>query len=319
MISDFPTKEDFFKTSEDYLNSSWDSVVELLSEFDEILGVIEDSPHANEADRYWGSAKQTLITATALVQQAVEFYIKGKIVHISPYLLISGNPQSWPKDCSKNDIPFSTFRSIDAQDLIKVHDTVCNERFSDKFIQWNERLRVIRNKAMHTVDKTLTVKPEEVIEFILFAYHYFSEDKDWFKSRRRYLGNTPVNSVRHIKEEETCDSYLVNSLLYEFRIIVNVLSPSLTLRYLNFDKKTRSHHCPNCYKTISKMDFFDHEFMEGIGETYQKKKGMEVYECCICNYSGTFIAQKCGEDDCEGEKLDAKSGLCLSCGFENTL
>jgi hypothetical protein len=319
LIIDFPTKEDFFKTSEDYLNSSWDSVVELLSEFDEVLGLIEDSLHANEADRYWDSAKQTLITSTALVQQAVEFYIKGKIVHISPYLLISGNPQSWPKSCNKNDTSFSAFRSLDAQDLIKVHDTVCEVRFPDKFIQWNERLRIIRNKVMHTVDKNLSVKPEEVLEFILFTYHHFSDDKDWFKSRKRYLGNSPVNSIRHFKEEANSNAYLVNGLLNEFTVVVQALSPSLVLKYFNFEKKTRSVHCPDCYKIVSEMDFFDHEFMDGIGETYQQKKGMAVYDCCICNRTGTLLDRQCEEEGCEGNKLHADSGMCLSCGFENAL
>jgi hypothetical protein len=101
LILDFPTKHDFFNAANDYLNSSWGSVIELITEFEELRGVFEDSEHENESKRYWNSAKQTLISATALVQQAAEFYIKGRISDISPYLLISGSPQSWPKGCSK--------------------------------------------------------------------------------------------------------------------------------------------------------------------------------------------------------------------------
>ena len=319
MIIDFPTKDDFFKTSEDYLNSSWDSVVQLLSEFDEVLVLREGSPHTKEADKYWDSARQTLITSTALVQQAVEFYIKGKIVQISPYLLISGSPQSWPKSCNKNDTSLSACRSFDGQDLIKVHDTVCDIRFTDNFIQWYERLRIIRNKVMHTVDKNLSVKPEEVLEFILFTYHHFSDDKDWFKSRRRYLENLPVNSIRHFKEEANSDAYIVSGLLNEFAVVVQALSPSLALKYFNFEKRTRAVHCPDCYKIVSEMDFFEHEFMDGIGETYQQKRGMAVYDCCICNRTGTLLERQCEEDGCEGNKMHADSGMCLSCGFENAL
>lgn len=319
MILDIPTKEDFFKTSEDYLNSSWDSTIDLLSKFDEVSWLIEDSPHADEVDRYWDSAKQTLITSTALVQQAVEFYIKGEIVNISPYILIAGNPQSWPRSCNSNNTYFSAFRSLDAQDLIKVHDTVCDVRLSDRFIQWNENLRIIRNKVMHTVDKNLTVKPEEVLEFILFTYDYFSDNKDWFESRKQHLRNTPVNSIRHLKEEANSESYIVIGLLAEFTVAVDALSPSLVLKYFNFEKKTRSVHCPDCYKTISKMDFFDDKLMDDIRETYQQKKGMTVYDCCICNRNGTLLDKKCEEDGCEGKKLHADCGTCLSCGFENTL
>ncbi|HCV03243.1 hypothetical protein L1264_08660 [Pseudoalteromonas sp. APAL1] len=68
MIIDFPTKDDFFNAATDYLNSSRDSVVELISEFEKIVDLIDDSKHSVESERYWGSAKQTLISATALVQ-----------------------------------------------------------------------------------------------------------------------------------------------------------------------------------------------------------------------------------------------------------
>ncbi|WP_462167473.1 hypothetical protein [Pseudoalteromonas sp. GB43] len=106
MIIDFPTKDDFFNAATDYLNSSWDSVVELISEFEKIVDLIDDSKHSVESKRYWGSAKQTLIIATALVQQAVEFYIKGRIANVSPYLLISGSPQSYQKVVVKRMLSF---------------------------------------------------------------------------------------------------------------------------------------------------------------------------------------------------------------------
>ncbi|MEM5548164.1 hypothetical protein [Pseudoalteromonas fuliginea] len=63
MILDFPTKIDFFGAANDYLNSSWGSVIELLSEFEEMRSVVEDSDHEEESERYWSSAKQTLISA----------------------------------------------------------------------------------------------------------------------------------------------------------------------------------------------------------------------------------------------------------------
>ena len=120
MILEFPTKEDFYNVADGFLNSSWDSVIEHLHEFEVLYNVTEGLDGENESKRYWASAKQTLVSATALVQQAVEFYIKGRIVDVSPYLLIPGNPQSWPKGCNKSDIEFSAFRTLDAQDLIKV-------------------------------------------------------------------------------------------------------------------------------------------------------------------------------------------------------
>lgn len=317
MILNFPTKHDFFNAANDYLNSSWESVIELLSEFEELRYVFEDPKHANEGKRYWHSAKQTLISATALVQQAAEFYIKGRISDISLYLLISGSPQSWPKGCNKKDIEFSSFRTLDAQDLIKVHDTVCDRRFTDKFIQWFEDLRIIRNKIMHTVDKSLNVTPEEVIELILFSHYYFSDSKYWFESRRIYLEKTPINSMKSIQEDENCEHYILQSLLIDFRIMAKVLKPAQTKLYLNFDKKLKSVHCPNCMHNVSRIDFWDHELIHSYGKTYQKSHDSGMYICKVCNHEGSILNKQCSEYNCEGEILDSKFGICFSCFAKN--
>lgn len=319
MILDFPTKQDFFGAANDYLNSSWSSVIELINEFEELRSTIEDSKHEDESKRYWRSAKQTLISATALVQQAVEFYIKGEISDVSPYLLISGNPQNWPKGCNKNNIVFSSFRTLDAQDLLKVHDTVCEKRFSDKFIQWYESLRVIRNKVIHTVDKSLSVKPEEVMEFILSAHKYFSKSETWFESRRQYLKQTPINSMKIIQDDENSECYILQSLLIEFRIVIDVLAPSKIKFYLDFDKRAKSIHCPNCLKIVSRIDFWDHESVFDCGKTYQETNNTGVFECNLCHYQGCIVKKKCEEDGCESIFLDSSSGICLECFCETAL
>jgi len=319
LILNFPTKNDFFGSANDFLNSSWESVFEHLNTFDELRGVYEDAEHDKESERYWSSAKQTLVSATALVQQAVEFYIKGRITDVSPYLLISGNPQSWPKGSNKNDIEFSTFRTIDAQDLLKIHDTVCEERFDDSFIQWYDRLRVIRNKVMHTVDKSLNVTPEEVIRFIFFAHNCFHPSKPWFDSRREYLENTPVNSMKSIQEDDNYECFILQSLLSEFKGVANILKPSEAKLYLNFDKKSKSLLCPNCSNKISRMDFWDDEMFEDCAKTYQKSSASEKYECRLCSHRGFILDRKCSEDGCDGKFLDSESGVCFSCFFQNEL
>jgi hypothetical protein len=319
LILNFPRKDDFYSAANDFLNSSWESVIEHLSEFRELQGVYDDSEHETESERYWSSAKQTLVSATAAVQQAVEFYIKGQIVEVSPYLLISGSPQSWPKGSSRGDIEFSAFRTIDAQDLLKVHDTVCKQRFDDYFIQWFERLRVIRNKVMHTVDKSLNVTPESVIDLILFAHDYFMAPKSWFDSRRAYLENTPANSMKSIREDGNYECYILQSLLSEFQTVANILKPSEAKKYLKYDKKAKSILCPSCSNKISRMDFWDDSMFEYCAETYQRNGDTEIYHCSLCGHSGKIISKKCSEYGCEGEFLDSVSGVCFSCFCENSL
>ena len=299
MILDFPTKEDFFNAANGFLNESWGSVLEHLTEFEALNDVIAELDHASESKRYWASARQTLVGATALVQQAVEFYIKGRIVSVSPYLLITGNPQSWPKGCNKMDIGFSEFRTLDAQDLIKVHDTVCKDRFTQDFIQWNNRLRTIRNKVIHTVDKTLVVTPGEVVEFILYAYSYFNGNSGWFESRKGYQKNTPVYSLKSLDLEEYDDeAHLLYSILCDYELILDVLSVDACKEYLNYDFTEDSMHCPMCSHKVSMMDYWGIEFIEECAETYQRKAGTDSYLCKLCGFQGRIIEGSCFEEGC---------------------
>jgi hypothetical protein len=95
MIVDVPTPDDFNASGTDFLNIAWGMIVdlsfdlktrqELWSGFDKV------------ADDYWKAAQRPLATALSLVQQGTEFLLKGHIATVSPYLLLSGDPSSWPR------------------------------------------------------------------------------------------------------------------------------------------------------------------------------------------------------------------------------
>lgn len=313
MIIEVPSQKDFFESGEDYLNSAWNEVIDLISEFKEVVDLIDDDDMlSDDVERYWRSAKQSLISALALVQQSVEFFVKGRIVSVSPYLLISGSPSSWPKKCNINDVEFSEFRTIDAQDLIKVHNTVFPDRLEDQFIQWNDLMRRNRNKTMHTVDKRIQVYPEDVIDSILYVHHYFIGENKWIESRRRYLDNTPVNSMRYIRETTEAEAYLRNSILSELKTVIESLPPSKSKLYFGFDKKAKSTHCPSCYIEVMNMDFFDSSFMDSLAKSYQKDSDGN-FKCFVCNYEGSFSSSRC-VNECGNYLVDENTKVCTECG-----
>lgn len=117
MLIDIPSELEFSVTAENLINGAWNSLIKLISEY-EILKSLGSSKKT--LDQYWTYAKPELTTALAMVQNAVEFYLKGKIISISPYLLISLEPRNLPKSSTNSDISFSSFRMLDAQDLVKV-------------------------------------------------------------------------------------------------------------------------------------------------------------------------------------------------------
>ncbi len=320
MIIDLPTKDDFYDSATNLLNLAWDQVIGLLVEHDNVTeDPDEESLEVTDSERYWKATKQTLSMSLSLVQQGVEFYVKGRIVSVSPYLLISGSPSSWPKQSkSEENISFSSFRSIDAQDLIKVHDTVYKEKLSSEFVQWNKNMREQRNKIIHTVDKNLVVTPESLIESILFAHEYFIGQKSWIKSRNTYLVNSPSNSTLYVQKDDLNESYLVSELLADVEAVTSFLPPSKVKRYLGFNKKGRSLHCPNCYDKVSNMDFFDYDIAETLFKPYYQLESGD-FQCVVCDQKGTLLNVQCSEDGCESYCIDEKTGLCLVCGHENAL
>ena len=299
------------------MNLAWEQITALLNEYSQLSEVFDDSKFdESDSTRYWAAARQTLTTSLSLIQQAVEFFVKGRIVSISPYLLISGMPSSWPKGSNKTDLSFSSFRSIDAHDLIKVHDTVFGERLSDKFIQFNNQMREQRNKIIHTVDKQIEVHPERLLESVLFVHDYFLGHYKWLDSRKDYSYNQPSNAPRHIRLEGLNEPYLLLDLLSDLEIVVNNLTPKIVKDYFGFNKKSHALHCPKCYEKLSRIDFFEHELLEDTFSSY-RKIDMNEYKCVVCDYHGELASTKCAEDYCESSYVDLESGLCLGCGWEN--
>lgn len=318
MIIDIPTSKEFRQSALDLLNTAWSQVSELLVEFDQVSELVE-LDELKSTDQYWKAAKQTMLITLTLTQQAVEFFIKGRIVSVSSHLLLDGSISSWPRRCDQEDILFSDFKTIDAQELIKAHDTVCvsSERFDDKFKQWYNHMRSARNKVMHSLANDITVTPEELLENILYAHKYFLPSNSWVKDRKKFLKNTPVNSIEYLKHQKETPAYILDQIYNELTVVVKKLKPAIVTQYFNFDKKRWALICPDCFEWLRLLDQYEvlenendllHSFQQGVN----KKK----HKCFICGYKEkvSFSKQACVE--CKHTLVDLNSGICLKCGFE---
>ncbi|MBL0662532.1 hypothetical protein [Aeromonas caviae] len=187
MIINIPTHDDFYKTGRELLDLSWDMVTKLLVNLDDAKYYGVDAGEVSE--EYWNLAHRQLTTALAITQQGIEFLIKGRICEISPYLLISDSPTKWPSPYDGNAIDFSKFRTIDAQDLIRVHDTFSPVSFDAEFICKFNELRGSRNIIMHSISETLDVQVAEVIDDLLFMYGSLFPNESWANIRKRLLSH----------------------------------------------------------------------------------------------------------------------------------
>lgn len=302
------------------MHFAWGHATELLislSEINELEDGYWDSSQTPNRDEYWRAANQTLVSAYSVVQQATEFFLKGLIAEVSPYLLLSGAPSSWPKNCDKSDMAFSEFRTIDAQDLLRLHDVVVNPRLSDHFRTWYEGMRKERNRILHMVHSNVSISPEKLIISILKCHNHFIGQKSWLSSRLTYLDRSPENSIKYIRELGQHKGYSRFKIHVEIGEIVDILKPKEVREYFDHNKRSKSFMCPECVDAMRKMDFFELDHHAIYLHPYQKHENS--YRCFICGYEGVTCKDYCINRSCGERTIDETYKSCIKCGGQDVV
>lgn len=300
MIKNIPTPKDFEDSGIAFFNMAWDFVLNLISILDDSELESWDSD-GEIKNQYWHSSQRQLSTALSLTQQGIEFLLKGKISSFSPYLLITANPREWPSKCNIINTNYSAFRTIDAQDLIKVHDTVADKKLPKDFKDQFDKLRKLRNTYIHTVDKKLKITVKEVLESTLKVQQILIGEQKWFSIRLNYLSESP-ESIAY------SDDYLYDQLLREAASVIEILDNKHTKCYFNFNKRQRKYVCYNCAVQCEDYDVN----LKFAQLKPNDRKSKEIY-CFVCN--GTYDVERlnCENTDCKGNVIDAVDGVCLTC------
>lgn len=296
---DIPTANDFFKSGEELLDFSWDVIAKLLTDIDEAEYYGVDPEEIS--DGYWTAAKRRLTTALSITQQGVEFVLKGKIAEISPFLLIADPPSKWPSPYDGSNISFSDFRTIDAQDLIRVIDTFSENPMPSKFVEQFNQLREKRNRIMHSVDKQLTVNVTEVIDSLLFMHKTLFPKENWPSLRLSFLEGAPDSELGAYE-------YSTNRVCWEISLVLKLLNPSKVKEYFGIDKKQRKYFCPKCISEANKDVDFEYKLavLKPKGPTSNK-----LY-CPVCNITYLVFREPCANKDCPGNVI-SEEGDCLTC------
>lgn len=309
MVLDIPSKDDFFNMGDSLLNSAWDNLITLLKDYSEYISVgCEDEFE----EAFFLHAKPKLMSSFTLVQQAVEFYLKGKIAEVSPYILISNDSRNWPKNADKSDISFSEFRTIDAQDLVKIHNTFSENRLDEPFKVWFNEMRNIRNKIMHSVSSKDFIEPTHLAEAILTAHAHFWGAHQWVRSRFVYHLNSPSNRISFMTESEK-EGYRYFEIHEEISIAVKALKPSLVKKLFGFNKKSKAMECNFCEEHFENIEFYDHGRWRThlIDTLVQSELSNTSYTCFICENTLNVLDAHCVE--CRDTKINVEDGLCVWC------
>lgn len=281
------------------------SLLRELDDMAELVGVEVDERFAHE---YWKAAQRPLAIAISLAQQGSEFLLKARIAGVSPFLLLSGDPSDWPSGCDKQNIQFASFRTIDAQDLIRAHDAVSSPRLSDEFKTRYDELRRLRNTIMHTIDRQLRVMPDHVLETILEISNSLLGSRQWIERRREFLRKDQwaVVSERSGSAEP---EHIQQALVHEIMRVVGLLKPGQLEHFFGLNKGQRRYMCPYC----TYVGHYDEGPVDAAQLRPNTPTSTIVY-CFLCNREQAVVRQSCGISECKGNVFDAEDGWCLTCG-----
>lgn len=300
MITEIPTADEFHKAGLNLLYLAWGIAIEPVFDIENAEEYFGFDGDEEAKAAYWDQLQPQLANAFGLIQQAMELALKGRIAAVSPYLLISRDPKNWPSGADSKPVPFSEFHTLDAADLIKVHNAVAANPFDDVFRNLFDAIRRQRNALMHSVPKQ-SFEPATLVKNLLLAAEYLFNDKPW---------------ARHVlaRAEESRFSLLGvsgdverNNAMSEVDIAIRNLSPADATRFFGFDKKRRAYCCPACYGEANK----DFDTWPALAQLKSKSPTENKLECVLCGEISEVERTDCANGDCKGNVF--ADGMCLTC------
>lgn len=302
MIKDIPNRDEFDSAAKAQLDFAWDIAISFLLTIEDVRGYVVVEKEDEQA--FWESARQRILTSLIIAQQGIELALKAKLVAISPFLLIAGNPSEWPRAADETCVSFSDFRAIDAQDLIKVYNTVYDQSLSIEFANLFERVRRLRNIAMHTVSSKLNVTAEEVVVILLEVHKHLYADGDWIQTRRDFLHNAPATHLYF--DNDHVDGLVVK----EFLTVFNFLQPTQIKKFFNIDSRRRLYFCPACKYEGDKYESLEPKY----AVLEPNEPDSETIFCFVCRDTHLVERCDCTQPGCLGNVISVEYAICCTCG-----
>ena len=280
MIVGVPDFQELHDTAIGWLNLAREITINKAIEFQEtVLSFREvEKEHGSakaeeEADRYWNVARYKLNNATSLLKKLLEIELKARIAKVSPYLLIAGEPQSWPAGIDNSHrVDFSDFRTLDSVHLCKVCNIVSDHPLPLAFVQLYSEVRKTRNKIAHLNAGNIKAESTEILLRILTAHGHLYQKGTWMEFRRKYMLTEQTNEPQLLLEYE--EDYTDDRLTYEFEALRRSLEPRHLREFFGYDVTKRALTCYNCEDERSRWCDRSWEFA-------QRQKD-ETVRCVVC-------------------------------------
>jgi hypothetical protein len=301
MITEIPTASEFQDAGLNQLYLAWQIAMQAMRDYEEAEGSLADEDgRAERSAEYWAKSQPALANAFGLIQQAMEMALKGRIASISPFLLISRDPKDWPKRADSTSVPFSEFRTLDAADLVKVHNAVSAEPLDEVFCTFWDNVRRDRNKIMHSLSPK-SFAPTVLVRAILIAAQSLFSEVQW---------------PQRLLDLEADDKYAAygfddstqNAVMAQIDRAIRHLTPAENRLFFGYDVKRRSYLCPKCHDRANR----DWQLSwPTLAQFPSKSRGAKALHCVVCDETVEVERVACTQSDCQGDVI--YDGTCLTC------
>lgn len=316
MIKNIPTAEELRLVSLRLYFKAWADTTNIITEWAEYGQWASESQEENEEsdsrvgwEQYIAAAQSDLQGIYTLIQQSQEIGLKARICEVSPFLLLKRTDVR-PSEGEQNTWDFTDFPTLDASELIRVHNMFCSTTLSKEFQTKYEEIRRGRNKISHLGIYPQNLEPLFIIDILQLHYSELYPDRRWMEDRLHFaaLGKWADFSFDGDFDERTG---LFNELYH--------LLPEL--RDEQF-KSLMGHECNEeayiCHECCHRAGLGDtNPYPREVPTAY--RAGDDRVKCVICDQASPMKrAAPCPVTDCKCDwqsDQEGHQGLCMRCGW----
>lgn len=306
MIVNVPTAEILDTAALRAFFSTWSLILRIATEFDEVYPP-EDGDWTDEKTAYLEGCQSDLQAALSGMQQANELALKARIAEVSPYLLLIGGA---PKlSLLPNDVDFTDFRTLDAQDLPAAVNSFTYKVLSDRFLQDYREVRGLRNKVVHlgSVDKQFN--PDDLLNRLVRQFAELWPNRLWLVERLNH-----AKRGRYAFFHDGKYSSAEGEVFAELEDTYARFGKGQFLQLIGFKKGAHRYLCPTClYNSEARNAGLD---LTTCRTAFLAPDRGSV-TCAMCKGEFNVIRAKCSDIDCKGDVSHEAADdvpFCLSCG-----
>lgn len=326
MITNVPNAEELRTVSLRLYFKAWAEISDIVTEWEQISGLptpqwsVErghfyvdqaDAPEGESIEEwrdYIEAAQSDLQGIYTLIQQSQEIGLKARICEVSPYLLLKSTDIK-AADPNSNTWDFTDFPTLDAAELVRVHNIFCGTILSKEFQTQYDEIRKNRNKISHLGIFRRSIDPQIIIDILQMSYQELYPDRRWMDDRLHFA------TLHRCSNYTDSDYNERTSLFHELWRLLPGLSDAQFRWLMGNDREETRYVCHSC---TSDARLGGIEPYESDVPTAYRIDGSLAVRCMICDGVYLMRSGKCPNDECGSELLSAEpesEGACMECAW----